>query len=98
MQVLKIDSFPNGIYGGVEVESGPIQVYSREMPPINKLKIKNPPTVHRVLYMIDAPHDTVFAIAVRHRDVAYDATAMHLAMLRSIVREYFEKRGWENGR
>jgi mRNA-degrading endonuclease RelE of RelBE toxin-antitoxin system len=98
IQLLKIDPFPNGIYGGVEVESGSVQVYSREVPPINKLKVKNPPTVHRVLYMIDDLHSTVLAISVRHRDVAYEATTMHLAMLHSIVKEYFENRGWENAR
>jgi len=47
--------------------------------------------------MIDEPLDTAFVISVRRRDVAYEATSMHLAMLRSIVKDYFENRRWENG-
>lgn len=96
-QTLKYESFPNGLFDDIEVESGPIHVYSREVPPINKLKVRKPPTNYRILYMIDEPHDTAFVVAVRQRDVAYEATAMHLAMLRSIVKDYFENQRWENG-
>jgi len=97
IQTLKYEPFPNRLFDDVEVESEPIRVYAREDPPINKLKVKKPPTNYRVLYMIDEPHDAAFVISVRRRDVAYEATPMHLAMLRSIVRDYFEKRRWENG-
>ena len=62
-----------------------------------KLKVKSPPTNYRILYIIDEPHDTAFVVSVRRRDVAYDATSMHLAMLQSIVMDYFENRRWENG-
>lgn len=96
-QTLRHEPFPNGLFDDIEVESGPIRVYSREVPPINKLKIKSPPTNYRILYMIDEPHDTAFVVAVRRRDVAYEDTPLHLAMLRSIVKDYFENRRWENG-
>jgi len=96
-QTLKYEPFPNGLFDDVEVESGPIRVYSKEVPPINKLKVKSPPTNYRILYVIDKPHDTAFVVSVRKRDVAYEATPMHLAMLRSIVKDYFENRRWENG-
>ena len=96
-QTLKYEPFPNGLFDDVEVESGPIRVYSKEVPPINKLKVKSPPTNYRILYVIDKPHDTAFVVSVRKRDVAYEATPLHLAMLRSIVKDYFENRRWENG-
>ena len=96
-QTLKYEPFPNGLFDDVEVESGPIRVYSKEVPPINKLKVKSPPTNYRILYVIDKPHDTAFVVSVRKRDVAYEATPLHLAMLRSIVKDYFENQRWENG-
>ena len=96
-QTLKYEPFPNGLFDDVEVESGPIRVYSKEVPPINKLKVKSPPTNYRILYVIDKPHDTAFVVSVIKRDVAYEATPLHLAMLRSIVKDYFENRRWENG-
>ena len=96
-QTLKYEPFPNGLFDDVEVESGPIRVYSKEVPPINKLKVKSPSTNYRILYVIDEPHDTAFVVSVRKRDVAYEATPLHMAMLRSIVKDYFENRRWENG-
>jgi mRNA-degrading endonuclease RelE of RelBE toxin-antitoxin system len=96
-KTLKHEPFPDGLYDDIEVESGPIRVYSKEVPPINKLKVKSPSTNYRILYVIDEPHDTAFVVSVRKRDVAYEATPMHLAMLRSIVKDYFENQRWENG-
>ena len=96
IETLKVDPYPDGPYGNIEVSSIPVRVFAQDVPLVHRLKSEKPKTGYRVLYIVDEDHDTVLVVMVRPRDAAYPKTEIGKSMVRRIVKNYFDHKGWEN--
>ena len=99
IQILKYDVHPSGLYstieGEIEVESGPVDIFTDCKYKIYTLKIVTPYLEYRVLYYIDNEHDVIVITSVGHRDKVFKRSRVKMIQLQ--VEKYYENEGWYHG-
>lgn len=91
--ILKAEQYPVGLFARIRVESKPWKELQREGYGIHLLKVLDPPSIYRVIYMVDDPHDVVYVMNVQHRSVDYK----NATDIKDIYLDYFNNKRWRDG-
>ena len=71
LDILQYEAFPTGIFENMDVDSRAIDILSIFKPRVHRLRLNDPPSVYRIIYFYDKPHNVVYIVFVRHRSRAY---------------------------